>query len=192
MPPKARITRDMIIDAAFDVIKTDGISIVNVRSIAKRLDCSTQPILYYFSGMNEIKTAAYKKADEYHTSFIMNLQGAYPNPLLEIGMRYVKFAVTEKELFRFLFQTDQFNDKNLGELIGADELLPVLQIMSQAMSLSLEQAKKLFELVFLTVHGIASLLANNAMVFHECHVQDLLSNALKGAMHSIMTTGEMK
>ena len=35
MPPKARITRDMIIDAAFDVIKTDGISIVNARSIAK-------------------------------------------------------------------------------------------------------------------------------------------------------------
>jgi len=48
MPPKARITRDMIIDAAFDVMNADGISIVNVWRIAKRLYYSTQSILPIF------------------------------------------------------------------------------------------------------------------------------------------------
>lgn len=192
MPPKARITRDMIIDATYDVIRTEGIGMVNARSIAKRLDCSTQPILYYFSGMDEIKNAVYQKADGYHTSFIMNIQGEDPNPILEIGMRYVRYAVAEKKLFKFLFQSDKFDNKDLTETINADKLLPVLQMMSRAMSLSLEQAKKLFEFVFLTVHGIASLLANNGMAFDKQHVQDLLSDALTCGMLCVKTKSETK
>lgn len=191
MPPKARITRDMIIDAAFGIIKIEGIGMVNARSIAKRLDCSTQPILYCFSSMDEIKKIVYKKADDYHTLFIMDIQGEYSNPLLEIGMRYIRFAVNEKEIFKFLFQSDKFEDKDLTEIISADELLPVIQIMSQAMSLSLGQAKDLVERVFFIVHGIASLLANNGMAFDEQHVQNLLIATLKGGMLSLKT-GEMK
>ena len=192
MPPKARITRDMIIDVAFDVIRAEGIGMVNARSIAKRLDCSTQPILYYFSGMDEIKNAAYKKADDYHTSFIMDIQGEYPNPLLEIGMRYIRFAVAEKELYKFLFQSNKFDDKDLAMLISADELLPILQMMSRAMSLSSEKAKELLELVFLTAHGIASLLANNGMAYDERHVQNILTATFKGGLLSIKTEGEIK
>ncbi len=192
MPPKPRISRDMIVDAAFEVIKAEGLGMVNARNIAKRLDCSTQPILYYFSGMDDVKNAVYKKADDFHTSFIMDIQGEYPNPLLEIGMRYIKFAVTEKELFKFLFQSDKFDDKDLTELITADEFLPVLQMMSQAMGLSAEQTKKLFTLVFLTVHGIASLLANNSMAYDERHLQSLLAHTFKAGMLCIKTDGDLK
>jgi len=64
----------------------------------------------------------------------------------------------------------------LIETIDADELLPLLQMMSQTMKLSLGAAKKLFELVFFTAHGIASLLANNGMTYDEKHVQDLLTD----------------
>ena len=44
MPPKARITRDMILDAAFDLVRAEGHEALNVRTLAKRLGCSTQPI----------------------------------------------------------------------------------------------------------------------------------------------------
>lgn len=192
MPPKARISRDMIINGAFDVIRTDGAPMLNARNIAKRLNCSTQPILYYFSSMDEVKLAAYKKADDYHTSFITNVKGEYPNPLMEIGMRYIGFAATEKELFKFLFQTDQFKGKTLAEMIDADELLSILQMISQAMSLSSEQAKALFELLFLAAHGIASLLANNGMVFDEQHIQSILADTFQVGILIMKTKGEKK
>ncbi|MDD3214216.1 MAG: TetR/AcrR family transcriptional regulator, partial [Eubacteriales bacterium] len=138
MPPKARITKDMIVNAAFELTEAEGIGMVNARSIAKRLSCSTQPILYYFLGMDEVKKAVYQKADDFHTAFITDVQGKYPNSLLEIGMRYIEFAVTYKELFKFLFQSDQFAGRDLSEIIAAEELLPVLQMMAQAMKLPLE------------------------------------------------------
>lgn len=37
MPPKARITEEMIITAAFEIARTEGAEEINVRSIAKRL-----------------------------------------------------------------------------------------------------------------------------------------------------------
>lgn len=190
MPPKARITRDMIIDAAFGIIKVEGIGMLNARNIAKRLDCSTQPILYYFLSMEELKNVVYKKIDDYHTSFITDIQGEYSNPLLEIGIRYIRFAATERELFKFLFQSDKFSDKDLKDIISADDLFPILQIMSQATGLSMEQAKELFELVFFIVHGMASFLANNGTVYDERHVQDLLKDAFKSGMYSIKTKVE--
>lgn len=182
MPPKARITKDMIIDAAFELLKTDGIETVNARKIAEKLNCSTQPIMYYFSGMNELKSIIYQKADAYHTAFIMDIRYDGGNPLLEIGLRYIKFATEEKAIFKFLFQSDQFADKELIEMIRDEELRPVLEILSQAIRLSPGQAETMFEQIFFMVHGIASLLANNQMTFDEAHVQNLLKAGFKGAV----------
>ncbi|MDD3213288.1 MAG: TetR/AcrR family transcriptional regulator [Eubacteriales bacterium] len=190
MPPKARITKDMIVNAAFELTEAEGIGMVNARSIAKRLSCSTQPILYYFSGMDEVKKAVYQKADDFHTAFITDVQGKYPNPLLEIGMRYIEFAVTYKELFKFLFQSDQFAGRDLSEIIGAEELLPVLQMMAQAMKLPLEQARNVFERIFFNVHGIASLLANNRATYDEEHIRNLLRDTFVRATGSARKEGE--
>ena len=45
MPPKAKVTREMIIDAAFEIIRNTGIEAVNARTVSKELNCSTQPVM---------------------------------------------------------------------------------------------------------------------------------------------------
>ena len=74
MPPKAKITKEMIEDTAFEIVRKEGADKVTARSISEQLSCSTQPVLYYFSTVEEIKKAVYKKADEYHTAYLMNLE----------------------------------------------------------------------------------------------------------------------
>ena len=37
MPPKAKITREMIIDAAFEVARAEGAENVNARTVSKKL-----------------------------------------------------------------------------------------------------------------------------------------------------------
>lgn len=41
MPPKARITKDMIIDAAFEIAREKGVENINARTVSNRLNCST-------------------------------------------------------------------------------------------------------------------------------------------------------
>ena len=68
MPPKVKITKKMVADASFEVIRANGHENLNARTISEYLGCSTQPVLYSFKTVGEIREAAYEIADGYHTS----------------------------------------------------------------------------------------------------------------------------
>ncbi|MBP5279337.1 MAG: TetR/AcrR family transcriptional regulator, partial [Erysipelotrichaceae bacterium] len=91
MPPKTRITREMILDAGLAIIREKGHENLNARSIASYLKCSTQPVLYSFKTVDEIRDAVYEIADSYHSEYIMP-KGTNKDPLLELGLNYVRFA----------------------------------------------------------------------------------------------------
>ena len=101
MPPKVKVTREMVADAAFEVIRTSGHENLNARTIAEYLGCSTQPVLYSFRTVDEIREAAYEQADHFHTEFISPKE-TDQNPMLALGLNYVRFGHEEKNLFRFL------------------------------------------------------------------------------------------
>ena len=44
MPPKVKITKEMIIDAAFEIARSEGAENINARTVSKKLGCSTQPV----------------------------------------------------------------------------------------------------------------------------------------------------
>mgnify|MGYP000122732709 FL=1 len=45
--PKQKITREMVIEAAFDIARREGMEKVIVKNIADKLGCSVQPIYSY-------------------------------------------------------------------------------------------------------------------------------------------------
>lgn len=181
MPPKAKVNREMIVEAAYELIRESGESCLNARSIAGKLGCSTQPVLYCFKTMEEIREEVYRKADEFHSHFLMQGCEEGQNPLNVIWKNYLHFAVEEKNLFRFLFQSNAFSGRMQG-LIEDERLQPVLQVMSEAMGISPEQAKKSFAALYYPVHGIASLLANNSMEYREEEVKEILDMIRRGIL----------
>lgn len=185
MPPKAKITKEMIEDTAFEIVRKEGADKVTARSISEQLSCSTQPVLYYFSTVEEIKKAVYKKADEYHTAYLMNLEMTCENPMLAIGMNYIKFAIEERNLFRFLFQSNEFSGVSMLELLETEELLPILGILQNELDISLEAAKEVFSTLFIFSHGYASLYANNTMLYKEQDVIRALDKIFEGTVCTV-------
>lgn len=53
--------------------------------------------------------------DEYHSSYIMDIHSN--NPMKDIGLNYIQFAVKGKNLFRFLFQSNEFLGKKYFSVI---------------------------------------------------------------------------
>ncbi len=182
MPPRAKITKEMIVDTAFSIVQEQGIDKVTARSISEKLNCSTQPVLYHFATIEEIKDNVYKKADEYHTGYIMNMEQDYGNPMLAIGVNYIRFAMEEKNLFRFLFQSNVFSGFGILDLVESEEIGPLLEVLKQELDMPMEQVKKVFSTLFIFVHGYASLYANNTMVFDEKEVLEALDNVFLGAV----------
>ena len=184
MAPKVKITREMIENAAFEVIRMEGHESLNARTVAKKLNCSTQPVLYSFKTVDEIREAAYRIADEYHTTYIMPQQNG-EDAMLEMGMNYVRFGHEEKNLFRFLFQTDKFGGMNVQQLFSSPDLQGVMEVMAEGLGKSTEEARKMFMTFFCGAHGMASLLANNAMEYDENECRTMLENVYYGMMGGI-------
>ncbi len=182
MPPKAKITRDMIIDAAFEVARNTGAETINARTVSQKLSCSTQPVMYHFSTIEELKKAAYARANQHHTEYLMNPSRPGENPLLQMGLNYICFAIEEPHLFRFLFQSGFVVENSLLEMVDSKELLPVLSVMQEAMNLSMEQTKEVFFTLAMFVHGYASIIANNSLEYDEESIKVHLKRVYTGAV----------
>ena len=181
MPPKPKITRQMVVDAALDLIRDGGVEAVTVRAVAERLGCSTQPVMYHFATVEELKRAAYTCADGLHTTFLIT-EMPDENPVLSLGLNYIRFAVRQPQLFRFLFQSGYASERSLTEMVDAEALLPVLGAMARGAGMSLEKTKDVFLTVGVFTHGYACLIANNGLEFDEATVAEHLTCAFEGAM----------
>lgn len=182
MPPKAKITKEMIVEEAFQIARTQGADKITARSIAQRLQCSTQPVLYYFATVEEIKEAVYQRADAYHSHWPMD--SADDDGMLGIGIRYVRFAAEERNLFHLLFQPGAFSGASLNDLVSAEELNPIIQVLRQETGVTEDAAREIFSTLFVFVHGYASLLANNEMKLEEDRLTSSLKKVFSGAVYA--------
>ena len=182
MPAKAKVTKAMIVEAAFAVARETGAENINARTVSERLHCSTQPVMYHFATIEELKRTVYEKADGYHSEYLMNREKPSNGVMLGIGMNYIRFAIEEQQLFRFLFQSDNFKGSTLPELIDDKEFEPFLFAMREAVGLDTKRTKKVFLTVFLFAHGYASIIADNALKYDEGVIKSHLEQACKGAI----------
>ena len=183
MPAKAKVTREMIIDAAFEIARKTGAENINARTVSQKLNCSTQPVMYHFSTIEELKKAVYAKSDGYHTQYLMSVKKPQKGVMLGIGLNYIRFAVEEPHLFRFLFQSGFVTEKNLLEMIDSPELVPVISAMQEASGMSMAQTKKAFLTISLFSHGYASMIANNnSLEYDEEMIKAHLEQAYRGAV----------
>lgn len=182
MPPRGKITRDSIAEAAFRIARARGAECVNARSVAEELHCSTQPVLYHFATVEEVRQAAYHRADRFHSVYLMTIPEDAAEPMLEIGLNYIRFAIEELHLFRFLFQSGFAVEGSLPEMLDSAELEPILSAMQGVLGLGAGQTKEVFLTVALFTHGYASIIANNRLEFDEAAVSKHLERVWEGAV----------
>ena len=158
MPAKKKVSRDVIIDAAVEVLRDGGFSAINARSVAQKIGCSTQPIYFSFKNMEELKTALTERAIEMHTKRVReSLQAHEGNDsrYSSYGMGFVKFAAEEKQLFRWLY----LEGKQLGPYRN-DVLFPeVIEVIVEEFGYSEEVACRFHQDMLYFSYGLA-ILAN--------------------------------
>ena len=182
MPKKTTTTKEAIVEGAFQLVREKGHEFLTARNLASFLGCSTQPVMYQFPNLELLKEQAYQRADAFHTAYL--LEG---EDLLEIGLRYIRFAQDEPRLFRFLFQTNRFSGLSLEDLIRSPETAGIMAVVGSEGGMDPEAAAAFFEPLAAVVHGYASLIANNAMKYDP----DAVRNALTAIAEGLLKRKEM-
>ena len=182
MPKKTTTTKEAIVEGAFQLVREKGHEFLTARNLAAFLGCSTQPVMYQFPNLELLKEQAYQRADAFHTAYL--LEG---KDLLEIGLRYIRFAQDEPRLFRFLFQSNRFSGLSLEDLIRSPETAGIMAVVGSEGGMDPEAAAAFFEPLAAVVHGYASLIANNAMKYDP----DAVRNALTAIAEGLLKRKEM-
>lgn len=178
MPPKAKITKEDIITASVDIVRENGADGLNARLIAKKLNCSTQPIFSNYSSMEELKYDVIKSADKLHTEYLENvMKNSHGQEYKASGIAYIKFAKEEKELFKLLFMRDRSKEEIKDE---RDEISKIINIISEDTGMSFDEAYNFHMQMWIYVHGIAVMFATSYLDWDWETISEMLTNIYFG------------
>ena len=171
MPAVKKVTKDAIINAAAEVLRDDGFSAINARSVAKKLGCSTQPIYFSFKSMEELKSALTARAIGLHAQRVRDSLKAHEgndSRYSSYGMGFVKFAAEEKQLFRWLY----LEGKQLGPYQN-DVLRPeVITVIMDEFGYSEDTARRLHQDMIYFSYGLAILANTDHLHLTEAELRE--------------------
>ena len=99
MAPKNKFTKEEMVAAALQVVRTKGIEGLTAKTMADALGTSTQPIFTAFGSMDtvrqEVCAAAVRVYDRYTNAGLQE-----KIPFFGVGMQYIRFRPTLMEIYQ--------------------------------------------------------------------------------------------
>ena len=179
MPAKKQITKQTILNSAYELVRRGGVDALNMRAVADMCKCSTQPIYLSFRGADELRAAVLQKTCETFDAFIEReiSAGKYPE-YKAVGMGYIRFAVEEPELFKFLFMRKRENEEEFEK----NSFDKSTFLIMKNYGLYKDDAFKLHAEMWIFVHGIATMFATGYLDWDWDTVSDMVTDAYQGLM----------
>ena len=182
MPTKIRISKDMILDAAFEIARQEGMEKLSNRELAKKLKCSIRPIYYQFENVEEMQKELYIKIEQYFYKFLLdNMVEGIPQ-YKQIGINYIRFAKKEKQLFQTLFMNSTGLTPDAFVSKDGEDYKEIEKLIKISTNLKEEEIKDFHTKMWIFCHGIATLVASGTVKLEDSQIQDLLSYEFQALM----------
>ena len=181
MPPRAKVTREQIVDGALSVVRKRGAGALTAKALSEELSCSTQPVFWQFESMEELKKEVYAAALAVFGAYLRR-QDTARSAYLAIGMNYIRFATEERELFRLLFMSD-FGQTDV--VAARVEMEYILGVIGESGAVSDENAQTVYRDMWLFSHGIPAMMATDTANFTEAEAGKMLSDVYRGLVQDL-------
>ena len=171
MPAVRKVSKEQIIDAAVDVLRDDGFSAINARSVAKKLGCYTQPIYFSFRNMEELKAALTERAIKMHTQGVrdsLRIHEGNDSRYSSYGMGFVKFAAEEKQLFRWLY----LEGEQLGPYQNDVLTSEVISVITEEFGYEEDVARRFHQDMVYFTYGLAILANTDHLHLTEAELRE--------------------
>lgn len=177
MARKEKIHKDFLVDTAFILAKQEGFENVTARKLAAKAGCSTQPIFRLYENMDDLLAEVYGKAVEFYDFFYDECPKYNPEPFVDLGIAYIKFATQEKELFKLLFMGEKKPyGKSLYDVLNGSNSYVTAEF-AKAKKEGVYNAQDLFTKLWIFIHGIACMTITGDYDLDEDQTLNLLREA---------------
>lgn len=186
MPPKAKFTKEEIIEAALNIVRTDGSEALTSRELGARLGSSARPIFTVFKNMDEVQQAVTESAKALYKEYVA--QGLlWEHPFKGVGTQYILFSVNEPKLFQLLFMKEQSDIPDLSSVLPLIEesYKEILLSVQNDYGISESSAEKLYRHLWIYTHGIATLCATKMCRFTGDEISSMITEVCMGILKNI-------
>jgi AcrR family transcriptional regulator len=176
MARKKTITKDQILNAAYEVVATEGFSKFTARNIATKMKCSTQPIYLEFKNMDDLKEELFEKIHQYLATEVFPVEHT-GNTIVDLALNYIHFANNESKLYRALYleeygggeRMQQFSYNYFTNAVKKD---PTYADLDDAKINSLHMG------TWIVATGIAALMTSGIIHPTDEQIEELMKNAI--------------
>lgn len=186
MPPKAKFTRDEMIQAGLNIIRENGMEALSARALGAKLGSSAKPIFTVFQSMEEVQGEVKKSAKSLYTEYVkkgLEQKLAFKG----VGIQYILFGIQEPKLFQLLFMSQQEQRPIVENVLPVidESYKDILLSVQNGYGLSEDEAQQLYRHLWIYTHGIAALCATNMCVFTAEEIDKMITQVFRGTLKEI-------
>ncbi len=140
--PKQRITKEMVVEAAFEIARSGGMEQVMVKTIADKLGCSVQPIYSYCNNMEGLRKDVTARACCFIKKYVAERMDK-EEPFRSTGRAYVQLAKEEPHLYKIFILHQREGISSLEDLYRSEAGPHMAGFIAEKCGISIQQAKQL-------------------------------------------------
>ncbi len=154
--PKQRITKEMVVDAAFEVAKSSGMEQVLVKNIADRIGCSVQPIYSYCKNMEGLRQEVTERMNRFVRDYVA-ARADKDNLFRSTGQAYVCLAKEEPHLFKMFILQRRMGIASLDDLYRSQASPETAGVIADSLNIGIGQARELHLNMLIYTIGIGTI-----------------------------------
>lgn len=154
--PKQRITKEMVVNAAFEIARNSGMEQVMVKNIANKMGCSVQPIYSYCKNMEGLRQDVIEQVNRFIQEYIMG-HIKKDDLFRSTGKSYIQLAQEEPHLFKIFILHQREGISSLDDLYQLEANPHTAEIIAKELNISIEQAKQLHLNMLIYTIGIGTI-----------------------------------
>ncbi|MCH5154906.1 MAG: TetR/AcrR family transcriptional regulator [Clostridiales bacterium] len=116
MPPKQSITKESILESAYEIVLEQGLQQITARNVAEKLKCSTQPIYWYFTNKQDFLHSVYLYINKRYIYEMLDILEK-PDFFVEMTKWLISISKQSRYLFSVLFFYNGYDDENLFDVM---------------------------------------------------------------------------
>lgn len=186
MPPKAKFSKSQIIDAALNIVRQEGASVLTARALGASLGSSARPVFTVFENMDEVQQSVINAAKALYKKYVdQGLQEIHP--FKGVGTQYILFSINEPKLFQLLFMSENKEIPDLSNvlLIIDDSYEKILLSVCEEYKLDKSSAERLYQHLWIYTHGIATLCATGMCKFKADEISVMMTEVFKSLLITV-------
>lgn len=178
MPSSPKIKKEDMLQAALEIIIQDGYAALNIKAVAKKLECSTAPISWQFGGMDGLRQELIPFAEQYVEDTYYSLNENEFATFEQRGKGTVDLALEKPYLFRFLYMGERRPHLITGFELQPDDSdgINVYEKIADMLEITVKQAMDFAMTMMVYTQGIGTLIASGIVKDTKENMYRMLHN----------------